>query len=453
LEYVESRMVQSGLRGSRQTCLLRGILGLLALLVLVGVASGAAYLYLNLTGSGGGSSPVDQLRPDKIDPAIALATLAGISDLDVLNQSLAQGDLETAYATVLFNTQLTHREHVGNLLLLGQEYAKAGDSSHAQLCYRQASLISVLSPTLSDYGRATSLLEIGGGFADQGNREEALFSYDQAFVLASHSPFMKDPYRAEVLGQLATGYSALGERDRSEECSSLKVEILYSTDGQATSSAGSPEQPVVNFLYQIPAPTTEMVASYEDRRVEAVQELMASLQGGSDKGAVSQELLTKVTQALVNEDNARRTALEDQMGAATSMVLRIGIAEARVDWLLIKYRVALGAFGLDLVPAWSEDVAGIAAELGTARGELHAIYGEQIDTFADEMAKDRAWFDVVRLEILQGQLGLYPEYPEEELISQLSEVSARLAEAGDQSVRPEVSYEDTTPVFKLAWAE
>jgi hypothetical protein len=163
--------------------------------------------------------------------------------------------------------------------------------------------------------------------------------------------------------------------------------------------------------------------------------------------------LTKVTQALVNEDNARRTALEDQMGAATSMVLRIGIAEARVDWLLIKYRVALGAFGLDLVPAWSEDVAGIAAELGTARGELHAIYGEQIDTFADEMAKDRAWFDVVRLEILQGQLGLYPEYPEEELISQLSEVSARLAEAGDQSVRPEVSYEDTTPVFKLAWAE
>jgi tetratricopeptide (TPR) repeat protein len=446
-------MVQSGLRGSRQTCLLRGILGLLTLLVLVGVGSGAAYLYLTLTGPGGGSSPVDQLRPDRIDPATALATLAGVSDLDVLNQSLAQGDLETAYATLLFNTQLTDREHVGNLLLLGQEFAEAGDSSRAQLCFRQASLISVLSPTLSDYDRATSLLEIGEGFSESGNGQEALFSCDQAFVLALHSPFMKDPHRADVLGQLATEYSALGKRDKAEECSSLGAEILYSTDEQATSSAGSPEQPVANFLCRIPAPTAEMVASYEDRRVEAVRELIASLQGGADQGAVSQELLTKVTQALVNEDNARRAAQEDQMGAATSMVLRIGIAEARVDWLLIKYRVALGAFGLDLVPAWSEDVTGIAAELGTAREELHAIYGEQIDTFGDEMAKDRAWFDVVRLEIQQGQLGLYPGYPEEELVSQLSEVSARLAEAGDKSVHPEVSYDDTTPVFSLTWAE
>jgi len=446
-------MVLGGYAGSRRTCLLRGILGLLALLVLIGVASGGAYLYLRVTASPGGSYAVDHLLPKKIDPAAALATLAGVSDLEVLNQSLAQGDLETTYVTVLFSTQLIDREQVGNLLLLGQAYAAEGDNLRAQLCYRQASLISVLSPTLSDYGRAGSFLEVGEGFAKSGNREEALFNYDQAFVLASHSPFMRDPHRADALGLLATGYSELGRAEMSEECSSLRTEILYSTDVTGTTSAMTPEQPIANFLTQISSPPAAMVASYEERRMEAVRELRDALQASPDVSAVSQELVTDVTQALVNEDNARRTAYEDELAAASSMVLRIGIAETRVDWLLVKYRVSLGGFGLDLVPAWSDDVAGIAAELNAARAELHAIYGEQIDTFGDEMAKDRAWFDVLRVEIEQGRLGLYPDYPEEELISQLSEVSTSLAEAGDPSLHPEFIYEDTTPVFSLAWTE
>ena len=66
---------------------------------------------------------------------------------------------------------------------------------------------------------------------------------------------------------------------------------------------------------------------------------------------------------------------------------------------------------------------------------------------------DRAWFDVVRFEILAGELGLYPDYPEEELIAQLTEVTESLAEAGDPSLHPEVRYEDGTPRFGLAWAE
>jgi len=446
-------MVLGGRAGSRRTCLLRGILGLLALLVLIGVASGAAYLYLRVTASHGGSYAVDYMRPNEIDPPAALATLAGVSDLEVLNQSLSQGDLETAYATVLFSTQLTDREQVGNLLLLGQAYAAEGDSSRAQLCYRQVSLISVLSPTLSDLGRVSSFLEVGEGFAESGNREEALLNYDQAFVLALHSPFMKDPHRAETLGLLATGYSEMGRSDMSQECSSLQTEILYSTDVTGTTSTETPEQPIANFLTQIPSPPAAMVASYEERRKEAVRELRDALQASSDVSAVSQELVTDVTQALVNEDNARRTAYEDELAAASSMVLRIGIAEARVDWLLVKYRVSLGGYGRDLVPAWSDDVAGIAAELNAARAELHAIYGEQIDTFSDEMAKDRAWFDVLRLEMEQGRLGLYPDYPEEELISQLAEVSTSLAEAGDPSLHPEAIYEDSVPVFSLAWTE
>jgi hypothetical protein len=105
------------------------------------------------------------------------------------------------------------------------------------------------------------------------------------------------------------------------------------------------------------------------------------------------------------------------------------------------------------VPAWSDDVEGIAAELAEAHGELHDIYGEQIATFADETAMDRAWYDVLRLEMLRGSLGLYPNYPEAELISELTEVTGRLIKSGDPSVHPGVRYEGSTLRFSLAWTE
>jgi hypothetical protein len=296
-------------------------------------------------------------------------------------------------------------------------------------------------------------VEIGEGFATWGKRAEALFNYDQAFALALHSPLIRDPHKADLLGQLAVAYDAIGEREKATECRSLQAEILFSTEGSETPPESGEEQPVANFLTQIPAPTLAMVASYEERRVAAVLDLLEFLEGSPGGQAIPEELATAVAQALVNEDNARSTAYEDELDAASSMVLRIGVAEARVDWLLVKYRVALGAYGLQLVPAWSENVTGIAAELGQARQELHTIYGEQIATFSDTTAKDRAWFDILRLEILEGELGTYPDYPAEELIPELTEVSTRLVEAGDSSLHPEVLYEGSNPLFSLAFTE
>jgi hypothetical protein len=446
-------MVRSGQTGLGQTCLSRVILVLLVLMIVVGLVSGGAYLYLRWRGPSPSREPVAQLRPDRIEPALALATLAGATDLEVVNGALKQDQLETAYATILFSSELTHGEEVGNLLLLGERYAAVGDKSRAQMLYQQASLLSTMSPALSDVGRAYSFVEIGAGLSDLGNRAEALANYEQAFALALHSPFIRDPLRADLLGELALEYDSLGERERAAESRSLQVEILYTTEGEDTGTEEQGEQPIANFLAQIPAPTAAMVASYEEKRVEAVLKIIDFLQSSSSGDAVPKELATETAQAFVNEDQARSTAYEDELAGASSMVLRIGIAEARVDWLLTKYRVALGGYGLSLVPTWSEDVAGIAAELNEARGELHDVYGDQIATFSDETAKDRAWFDLLRLEILEGKLGLYPDYPMEELISDLVEVTGNLVQAGDPSLHPEVLYEGSIPRFSLAWTE
>ena len=213
-------MVQTGLSSSRRIWLSRGILLLLVLLVVVGAVSGAGYLYLRFFGYSNPSSPVELLRSDLIEPSLALATLAGASDLEVVNRGLAEGELEAAYATVFFSTQLPHGEQVGNLLLLGDSYTAAGDQAGAQKCYGRASLLAIMSPTLSDSRRAHSFLEVGGGFAALGRQAEALANLDQAFALAVHSPYMRAPHQADILGQLAMDFAALGERDRAKSMAS-----------------------------------------------------------------------------------------------------------------------------------------------------------------------------------------------------------------------------------------
>ncbi len=446
-------MIEDALSAQWRTRLLRAVLALLALLIVTGLATGGAYLYLRFGGSSGRGTPVEVLRNEKVNPSVALLSLIGTSDLDVVNLALADEEMGTAYAAVLFETQLTDAEHVGNLLLLGQRYAEASEEGQAQLCYRQANLMATLSPSLSDFARANAFLEAGEGLAELGNPEDALASYDQAYTVAVDSPSVKDQHRADILGQLAMEYEALGEKTKAGECSALQAEILYSSRQAGEASEGSAEEPIPPFLTHIREPTGAMVASYEQKRVETVRELIAFLQGSASGGAVPQDLATDVAQALVNEDNARRTAYEDQLAAAPSMVLRIGIADGRVDWLILKYRVALGGFGLQLVPAWEDNLVDIGAELNAARGELHSIYDEQISTFSDDAAKYRAWYDVLRLEIQQGTLALYPDYPEEELISQLTVVTDRLIASGDVVLYPEVLYKGDIPLFRLGTIE
>jgi tetratricopeptide (TPR) repeat protein len=446
-------MFLKGSSGSRRTYVSWVILGFLVLLIVVGLVSGGGYLYLRFSSPSRWSDPVQQLRKDRIDPSLALLALAGVDDLEVVNRALVAEELETAYPTILFSTELADGERVGSLLLLAQTYSTAGDNSRAQLCYQQANLITTLSPTLSDFAKANAFLEIGRGLAGLGSKGEALSNYDQAHVVASHSPYMRDPHRADVLGKLAEGYQALGENAKGSECSAQQVDIRYVFGEAGEASESPPEQPISPLMMEIPEPTEAMIASYEQRRVETVQQLIDSSEGASEGEAIPEDLMTDVAQALLNEDEARQGIYEQQLAGASSMVLKIGIAQARVHWLIIKYRVALGGYGLEPVPGWTEDLADIEAELNAAYGELHNTYEEQIGTFSDDTAVDRAWFHLLRFEIEQGRFGLYPDYPQEELLSQLTGVTERLIASGDLSLYVDVVYEGDTPLFTLATAE
>jgi hypothetical protein len=129
---------------------------------------------------------------------------------------------------------------------------------------------------------------------------------------------------------------------------------------------------------------------------------------------------------------------------------KVAIAWHKIRWLTIKYQVALGGYGLSMVPEWEAQSAEIQSELSKAYEDLYALHGEQVIALPEADTIDRAWVEVFRQEIEVGQLGLYPNYPEEQLTAKLKEATEKLIASGqDRSLRVDILYQDNVTVFIL----
>jgi hypothetical protein len=130
---------------------------------------------------------------------------------------------------------------------------------------------------------------------------------------------------------------------------------------------------------------------------------------------------------------------------------KVAIAWHKVRWLTIKYQVASSGYGLSLVPEWEAQVAKIQSELSKAYEDLYALHGEQVIALPEADAIDRAWAEVLRREIEVGRLGLYPNYPEEQLTAKLKEATEKLIAAGQgRSLHVDTLSQDNVNIFILA---
>ena len=61
-----------------------------------------------------------------------------------------------------------------------------------------------------------------------------------------------------------------------------------------------------------------------------------------------------------------------------------------------------------------------------ANANLFALYRDLASALPDSDTVSRARLEVLRAEILRGRLGLYPDYPLDELVARLNEAQAGL---------------------------
>ncbi len=389
------------------------------------------------------SNPIAEIKVEKVWPGVALLPLTDVDDLTAINQALAEDELESACALIVFSTELSDQERAGSLLLLGQRYNARGDRAKAKLCYRLVNTIATLSPALSDFDRANAYLQSGQGLYNLKDGDEAKFNYDLARTVALYSPYLKKTHRQRILDRLIEAYRALGE-DRAE-WEDLENHIMLESDEPL---ALNPEEELLLgdlFKQEVVLPEIQEAAAERQRIAQAL------LDHFRERGGEAPErLIYDLAVALQVEDAVRLGTYEANLVTSSQLSDKIALAWAEVNWLTLKYVVALKGYGLSLVPEWEDQLGKIQSELSKAYEQLYALYGEQIIALPEASSIDRAWVEVLRQEIQVGRLGLYPNYPEERLIEKLREATEQLTSLGyDCSLRVDVIAGQDTKTFIL----
>ncbi len=397
-----------------------GILGLATaavILLLVGAASIGAFFLLRKQPFDvpQWKDPMTLVQVERIDPALAVAGLGGVSDKDLAAQALAETRLDTAFAILVFSPSINDRESAGDFLLLGSRYWEDNRPTDATESYRLAGTIATLSPELPDNVRAETFVLAGEGLAEQKEFGLAQLFLDQAYNISTVSPHLQPSIRRNIFQRLHKAYQTIGDRERAR--ASLEQ------SAEAFSTVILPDSPPVLPVANPPALPTEVQQAEADRW-QAAQDLATMLveRGGKAHG----DAVTSLGNALVVEDGLRLPYYASQLAESSQVSTQISIVQARIDWLAIKYRVARRGYGISLVPEWETSVEEIRADLTKSYELLFALYADLIVAMPDADQIAMATEEVLRREILAGTLGRYPNYPKEQRITQLEQATAAL---------------------------
>jgi hypothetical protein len=354
---------------------------------------------------------------NEIDPALGLASLGGVAESEVIIEAIRKERAETALAALLYHPILTDKESAGNFLLLAAAYSAKGNQEKSLFCYQMAGTVAILSPNMSDTVRSDIFLEAGEKLIGLNQLGWAKFYLDQAFLLAANSPVLQAAHRRSALERLQKDYLALNERELARKSLDLTAKPL---DVAPTSTSQSVILPQVYVTVALPAE----IQQAESNRWSKAQELAALLVERG--GKAPQNTIAALQQALIAEDELKLPFFLNELATATQISRKIDTAMAQIDWLSIKYRVARQAYGISLVPEWEAQSEQIRADLTKTYETLYALYADLIVALPEVSQIDKATEERLRREILAGELGRYPNYPEEQRRKQLADATNQL---------------------------
>lgn len=411
------------------------LLGAAGLLLCVGVSA----LVLNFLGTRGPAvdtskwlTPQEQVETKKIVPGVALAILAGTSDSASVDDSLAAGDFEGAFAQIAYGSEFSDANRVGTLLLLGNRYAAAKQTTKAAWMYEYAVFLATVSPLPSDLNRVQTLLEAAQGLKTLNLESNARAALDQAYLIAQYSFALPRDTRADVLEQAARAYDKFGAPKLAQDGRLLARDTITLADESAVNISRRP------FRIQPtdPPANPEIVAKLKER-VAAARELVDALNLNPPQTAADmpEDLVRALGDKLYEEDALRLDYYAAQYDAASDASEQLGVLRDKLTWLAIKYRIARQGFGLSLVPEWEDQGQEIAQELNDTYADYFAITQQQAESLDKTDEANRSAEDILRAAIVAGRWGLYPQYDEADLRGQLDVVSQALRDEQVASLR------------------
>jgi hypothetical protein len=400
------------------------VIGVFAVLTFIVIAAVVLFLITRSNSADSGQSlltntgPLTRLDVEQIDPALALAALGGFPEAEVIIEAIDKERPETALAILLFAPELSDKESAGDFLLLADAYLAKGQRDNVIFSYDMAGTIATLSPDIPDTTRATIFMQAGEGLIDQNEPDLAKFYIDQAFIIAANSPYLQAAHRRPILQQLQKNYILLEERELARQSLDL--------------SANPPDLKFVpEITTLLPSgkniPLPQSIQEAETNRWIKAQELAALMveRGGKAPPAAVKAL----EEALLEEDRQKLPFFENELASTTQLSDKIDITLAKIKWLSTKYKVARRGYGMSIVPEWENDAEQIRAELTKTYEKLYPLYADYIVALPEISQIDLATEEKLRREVLAGELGRYPNYPEEQRQKQLLDISSQLIES------------------------
>jgi hypothetical protein len=272
--------------------------------------------------------------------------------------------------------------------------------------------------------------------ADALNQPEwAKLYLDQAVVVAAKSPSLQAAHRRRIFERLQKNYIIVNDRVMARESLNLSANppsLKMATDAAPLLPGGEP------------VALPEHLQTAEAARWIAAQELAVNMVSGS----APPEKIEALGQALMAEDLLKRPYYQAEFANTTQLSKKVDFIQAQINWLSIKYRVARQGYGLSLVPEWEEQAEQIRAELTKSYESLYALYADLVVALPEVAQIDRATAERLRTEVLAGELGRYPNYPEEQRRAQLLDAAQTLMKTNTNQSFPRVgTVEGTKSIY------
>jgi hypothetical protein len=370
--------------------------------------------------------PLEQIDNAALAPATVLLPLTGMDPTSALNAALDNANVENAYALIAYDTRLPDPTRIGALLQLGSRYTAAKLTRKAATCYQSAALLATLSPAISDSAREDTYLQASSSLRALGAADAARMLIDQAYLVAQFSPALRRDARARRLNQVADAYTALGASALAAQAHTKADDALTEPASSLTATVRAPFSPTFGDL-----PAAGDVDRYQERRIAAAKQLADDLTNNPPKTSAEwpQDSVGQLHDALVEEDNARQAYYDQQTALTQDTAVQAALWRDRVDWLALKYRIARGAFGIDLVPEWSKDSKTIAADWSDALTEFYRLQEAQAAALTAPADATQASEDILRRELIAARWGWLSGTSEQAVRNALAQIIQKRRDA------------------------
>ncbi len=385
--------------------------------------------------------PIQALDPSQIPPHLALLQLTDAPAPALAWQAIRANELALAYATIQFDARMENGQRASLLLLLGQGYRGSQASERASLSYRLVRTVAVLAGDLPPLERGRFLVQSGEGLALVDEPEEAVATALQAQLVASRAPGLLPAQRDEILARVEAILRQHGTPEQLRAVRELRRGPLLQPGGVALVSQWA--------HLQEPASLDPILDEVVANRKAAVGALLQRIQLTAGQDVEPER--EAVRAALTVEDRVRRDVIGQALSTGPALAQQHWLLQELRAWQALKLRVALGGFGLRLVPEWEQDVEGIRQELRRTTEQLAVVLEAQVNSQDDPVLRGMLRIEVLRWLALQGELGLYPAAPFPDLAARLAAAQTELANLGAPLALP-LTYrpEEQLPRFRYA---